>query len=267
MTSATITPNTPKAVAPRLFDRIVCAIDGSEESFEAARQAGLLLAPGGALHLHAVVDIAVSRRARSEAIVSSLGELLERAGSELVPTTSTITNGVPVPELLRRLREENATLVALGAPRRGRTAGLLMGSVGATLLHDAPCSLLVARQRRSEPWPNRILVGVDGSPEATAAADVAREVRTRFGAALYTVAALGGKKVEHMQIKRAHPMALFDPRRPVDALLALSEVMDLLVVGSRGLHGIRALGTVGERIAHTAHCSVLIVRRSSSPTT
>ena len=35
---------------------------------------------------------------------------------------------------------------------------------------------------------------------------------------------------------------------------------DLLVVGSRGLHGMKALGSVSERVAHEAKCSVLIVR-------
>ena len=35
---------------------------------------------------------------------------------------------------------------------------------------------------------------------------------------------------------------------------------DLLVVGSRGLHGVRALGSVSERVAHRAPCSVLVVR-------
>jgi nucleotide-binding universal stress UspA family protein len=35
---------------------------------------------------------------------------------------------------------------------------------------------------------------------------------------------------------------------------------DLLVVGSRGLHGLRALGSVGERVANQASCSVLVVR-------
>ena len=34
----------------------------------------------------------------------------------------------------------------------------------------------------------------------------------------------------------------------------------LVVVGSRGLGGVRALGSVSERVAHRAPCSVLIVR-------
>ena len=47
---------------------------------------------------------------------------------------------------------------------------------------------------------------------------------------------------------------------PVRALVAASADADLLVVGSRGLDGLRALGSVSERVAHRARCSTLIVR-------
>jgi nucleotide-binding universal stress UspA family protein len=51
-----------------------------------------------------------------------------------------------------------------------------------------------------------------------------------------------------------------EPSRAVDALAVLSEHADLVVVGSRGLRGVRALGSVSERIAHEARCSVLAVK-------
>jgi nucleotide-binding universal stress UspA family protein len=51
-----------------------------------------------------------------------------------------------------------------------------------------------------------------------------------------------------------------EARAPVDALLAASKEADLVVVGSRGLHGLKALGSVGERVAHGAECPVLVVR-------
>jgi nucleotide-binding universal stress UspA family protein len=47
---------------------------------------------------------------------------------------------------------------------------------------------------------------------------------------------------------------------PLDALATASAETDLLVVGSRGLHGIRALGSISERIGHLAHSSVLVIR-------
>ena len=52
----------------------------------------------------------------------------------------------------------------------------------------------------------------------------------------------------------------WDERKPLDALLAVSQECDVVVVGSRGLHGMAALGSVSERLAHRAHGSVLVVR-------
>jgi hypothetical protein len=48
--------------------------------------------------------------------------------------------------------------------------------------------------------------------------------------------------------------------QPVNALEAASAECDLLVVGSRGLRGPHALGSVSEAIGDLAHCSVLVVR-------
>ncbi len=51
-----------------------------------------------------------------------------------------------------------------------------------------------------------------------------------------------------------------DGAGPVAALRSASDDADLVIVGSRGLHGARALGSVSERVAHQAACSVLVVR-------
>jgi nucleotide-binding universal stress UspA family protein len=40
----------------------------------------------------------------------------------------------------------------------------------------------------------------------------------------------------------------------------MSLAADLLVLGSRGLHGLAALASVSERVAKRAFCSVLVVR-------
>ncbi len=49
---------------------------------------------------------------------------------------------------------------------------------------------------------------------------------------------------------------------PADALLEVARKVDasLIVVGSRGMHGMkRVLGSVPNKVSHSAHCSVLIV--------
>lgn len=253
--------------AERLFHSIICGIDNSERSREAARQAARLLAPDGSLHLRAVAEVARSVRIEPgvppgpEGVGLSLRLALTDAVSEVRPSTSQLSQGHPATTLVRHAEEEQATLVALGAPHRGRAAGIVTGSVATVLLHEAPYSVLLARA----PWPQRgplerIVVGVDGSSQAAGAAAVARALRARFGAWLFSVAALGGKPIDREQVGRRHPGVLFDARPPVDALLAVAESADILVVGNRGLHGLRALGSVSERTAHLAPCSVLVVR-------
>ena len=48
--------------------------------------------------------------------------------------------------------------------------------------------------------------------------------------------------------------------RALDVLNVASETADLVVVGSRGLRGLRALGSLSERLAHEARSPVLVVR-------
>jgi nucleotide-binding universal stress UspA family protein len=72
--------------------------------------------------------------------------------------------------------------------------------------------------------------------------------------------ALRAKDVDLARVQARAPLAKQVDARPVDALVSASRDADLLVVGSRGLHGLRALGSVSERVAHQALCSVLVVR-------
>jgi nucleotide-binding universal stress UspA family protein len=54
---------------------------------------------------------------------------------------------------------------------------------------------------------------------------------------------------------------------PADALLEIAERQkaDLIVVGSRGMHGVtRVLGSVPNKISHRARCNVLIVSTDSA---
>jgi hypothetical protein len=122
--------------------------------------------------------------------------------------------------------------------------------------------LVGRRGSESDEFPNKVVVGVDGSPESAAAYAVARRLSERFNAELWPVVAHGGKTVDRARID-----SIVDGRReelpdePVAALLAAAAGANLLVVGSRGLHGLRALGSVSEQLAHRAHSSVLVVRR------
>jgi nucleotide-binding universal stress UspA family protein len=90
--------------------------------------------------------------------------------------------------------------------------------------------------------------------------------RRRVGAALTIVAACGEKKLNLDELRTVEPNAEIDHRPAVEALVARAAEAgaDLLVVGSRGLHGVKALGSVSERVAHRAGCSVLVVRETET---
>jgi nucleotide-binding universal stress UspA family protein len=103
-----------------------------------------------------------------------------------------------------------------------------------------------------------VVVGIDGSDTSLRALEVARDVSERLDSTLQVVAATRGKTVDR-EGTWSERVTEWDADSPVASLTARSQAADLVVVGSRGLHGVRALGSVSERVAHRAHCSVLVV--------
>jgi nucleotide-binding universal stress UspA family protein len=79
-----------------------------------------------------------------------------------------------------------------------------------------------------------------------------------FDGVVEVVAATNGKSIER-DVAGNDRVDTWVPTDPVTALVEHSRTVDLVVVGSRGVHGLRALGSVSERVAHQAHCTALIV--------
>jgi nucleotide-binding universal stress UspA family protein len=176
--------------------------------------------------------------------------------------SSRVVRGAPLPSFLHELERTDATLAVVGTHGHGRLTEILIGGVAGGLLHDAPCSVLIARRPGSGPWLPRVIVaGTDGSAESDLALIAARRLAERFDASLAVVTALEGKAVNLERARLSAPTEV--AAAPVRALLDAAAEADLLAVGSRGLHGIRALGSVSERVAHQAACSVLVVRGGS----
>jgi nucleotide-binding universal stress UspA family protein len=169
-------------------------------------------------------------------------------------------NGFITPALLDELQRFDATLLALGTHEHRRATEILIGGVAGELLHEAPCSVLIARPCPAASFPGRLVVGHDGSPQADDAFAVARRLATRFGSTLRVICALAGKGADLARVHERIPLAETVERHPVQALVEAARDADLLVVGSRGLHGVMALGSVSERVAHQVGCSVLVVR-------
>ncbi len=265
--ASTSAPSTPASSASFIFDRIVCGIEESPLSLEAVRQARSVLAPDGRLHLVAVAEAAPAVRGGwaayrlDKGVEARARAALERAGSYAGGGTSRLVEGDPVSGLLDEIEREQATLAVLGSHGGGYVAGLLLGETTTVLLHDAPCSVLLARApgRLGDGFPQSIVVGVDGSSPSRRALDVGRELSDRLGVPLRALAASGGKPVRWEGLREIEDLQ-WTEQGPVPGLVEASAGADLLVAGSRGLHGLAALGSVGERVAHRAHCSMLIVR-------
>jgi nucleotide-binding universal stress UspA family protein len=187
-----------------------------------------------------------------------------------------------------------ADLVVMGARGLGKVRGLLMGSVSSRVTSRSHCPVVVVREapRESTAEP-RVVVGVDGSEDSTAAVRFAFEAAARRGAGLTVVhtwdvdvdstsAALtwvvdSQEADEQERTVVAETLAGYaaefptvDVRRhvvrghPVAELVRQSEDADLLVVGTRGRGAVKGLvlGSVSHSVLHDARCPVAVVGSS-----
>jgi nucleotide-binding universal stress UspA family protein len=258
-------------LARGILDVVLCGVDSRPEGLEALRQADQLRGPGGSIAVVTAVELAVASAAGwSASAAAAQLELEARAAMDaakaVVPGASyRVVEGRADEVLLSEAERSGATLVAVGTHEISRPVGIALGSVPTMLVHSAPCSVLVARRRPGqEDLPRSIVVGVDGSEESALAAAVAFALGARLGVEVWPIAARGGKDFDLAAVNITVSGALVEEAHPVDALVAGAVGADLLVVGSRGLRGARALGSVSERVAHKAPCSVLVVRRPPS---
>lgn len=256
----------------RVFSRVLVGVDGSQRALEAARQGALLQDVDGRLTLLSAWDIVHGVGATSTRIPYYLDEDFQRAAAErdlrtasehvapLADATTQLVRGKPGAKLLDEIESGEHTLIALGSGGSSRLLGAVEGAVTTELVHRAPCSVLVARAAENG-FPRRIVVGVDGSMESAAAYAAARYLAERFDTELRALVAWGGKGADERLVAVITEGDHDDcAEAAVDALTKAATNADLVVVGSRGLHGMRAIGSVSERVAHTASCSTLVVR-------
>jgi nucleotide-binding universal stress UspA family protein len=280
MTSRTAPTTHPSSTDRSAFRSVLCGVDGSPSALEAVRQAAWLAAPDG--HL----DLVCVREARgfgpnAQATISAwrAQESLEDASfsaSELGVSSSlaVVESSERAGSLIERAAAHD--LIAVGAHVRSRIGGIMLGSTASTLLHASPRPVLVARPARDgELWmPNRILVASDGSPHSALAAELAARVAAQHGSQVLLVSvrpaksgsALRQSLAEHAatlgEASGAEVVVLRPGGDPAEQILSAAAEWGtpLIVLGSRGTTGLRSLGSVSERVAHRARCSVLVAR-------
>ena len=243
----------PEIESAATLTTIVCGVDGSAEAAEAVRRAGILAAPGarielvGVIHVGLVESVAAVMPARTvepeRRLRHDAWEAIERAALILPAGIDVLTNlrtGPAAALLEDEAAAHGAGLIAVGSHGQGRLAGKLLGSVATHLVHDSKRAVLIARGKPGGAFPRTIVVGVDESEPSLRALALGRELHRRTGAPL-------------------DPIHVVDSS-PGTTLVERVSDEDLLIVGSRGMRGLRSLGSVSEGVAHRAPCSVLIVR-------
>jgi len=260
---------TGTAADEELFARIVCGVDSSEASVEAVRQA-VKLAPAGneptlvaVSESHLAVHSGMQAPKVSAEIEADAQQALAAAGEVAVGAQTRLVQGRAAETLLRVLTEESATLVCIGSHDHRRTPGIFLGSVTTLMLHTAPCSVLVARPPVSAGvFPRSIVAGVDGSAESLRAAGEAGALGERLGVPATFLVATGGRsnEIDAAALEQSGLDLVYTDAHPVAALVEAARESHLVVLGSRGLRGLRALGSVSERVAHRADSSLLVVR-------
>jgi nucleotide-binding universal stress UspA family protein len=269
--------DTTSAAERPVFNSILCGVDGSRQSFEAARQAAVLATDGAALHLLAVAweggvgagaTALLSRRRASEALERASAAARDLGVHAETEVTGAADAGA---RLLGAARDHD--LLVLGVSERSRAGGILLGRAAATALHRATFPVLVARRPPADPFPRSILLATDSSDASDAAVELAAALAQRHGARLAIVAAAGPDPLRrHELARRAGDRCAELGCEPVvvgslegKPHKGITEAADefgasLVVTGSHGLTGIAALHSVSERVGERAPCSVLVVR-------
>ncbi|MEO7130627.1 MAG: universal stress protein [Dermatophilaceae bacterium] len=227
----------------------------------------------------------------SEERLSQAADEVRAAHPELAVTTSQPW-GTPSQALLDAATE--ASLLVVGTERKGGIEKVLLGTTSLDTAMHAPCPVAVVGLDPIRLGP--VVVGVDGSRHAVAAARWAAEAARARGVGLVVVATWWLEVIRGVVIteegtpewdelatryREMAELALGDIRtgmpdldievvvrndRPVAALLEASGDASLLVVGTRGRGGFAGmtLGSVSHKVLQRATCPVVVTKAESA---
>ena len=202
--------------------------------------------------------------------------------------------GTPASKLVEKADEWKPDLIVVGSHGRGVVARFFLGSVSQKVLHEAHCSVRIARgSAEGEDTPARLLLAIDGSKGAMAAVDavVARhwpvESQAHIVNATWSVPPItSGRMVapiadwiaeENARIKTAMEAAaaklqgvglitssVVEEEEPKELICKEAERWgaDCIFIGARGMGPVERLliGSISSGVAAHAACSVEVVR-------
>jgi nucleotide-binding universal stress UspA family protein len=279
---------------------IYVGIDGSKGAAEAARWA-VAEGEVRATPVVAIVawDLLAQRSAdddtrfdakydERDALTALDGWLIEALGTEAAATVGRVAvNDLPWRALVTAATK--GELLVVGARGNGGFLGLRLGSVSEKCLHYAKCPVVILHEGAAGAGPSgTIVVGVDGSDAAARAlAWALDEARIRkltvraltawdggaLGWSAYpgamddpTVFEQAAKDVLSKAVDSADTSGVTVQRHladggPAGAILDSAKDASLVVVGSRGMGGLKSalMGSVSRQVAHHAPCPVVVV--------
>lgn len=245
----------------------------------------------------------VAQEATAQAeLQAGLGEQLRERVSTLTGRAETdfelvLTTGKPYAEIVREAERLQAGLVVVGSHATSGLTDIFLGDVAERVVRYAHCPVLVARPHAQN---GQLLVATDFSEAAFSALEAAARHAKEAAAKLtlmcsigrkmqvaLSMAELGGSGYSFVQdeYEAARNQATHRLRELLGRVGIAGEIRvtdlepaagivqvatetqaELVVVGAAGRTGLRRLlvGSVAEKVARHAPCSVLVVRTSES---
>ncbi|MGZ5311336.1 MAG: universal stress protein [Solirubrobacterales bacterium] len=234
-----------------------------------------------------------------QALETDTAERFQRARELLAPLhteTRAVASQAPARALYEAAADEDALMVVVGSDHSGALGRVLPGSAGRSLLHGAPCAVVVAPKGYAEQDEHRLVrigVAFDGSPESWTALEtgigltarlhgsillVAAAMPPQYGYGSLTLIAEGGhenaeQRSKHRTLRMAAeriPAGMQSDTRllngdPVHVIAEVTEELDLLLMGSRGYGPLRRtlLGSVAAGVIARAACPVAVLPRAA----
>jgi nucleotide-binding universal stress UspA family protein len=204
-----------------------------------------------------------------------------------------VASGSPARVLREAAQVGSVDFIVVGSSHRGRLGTVLAGTTGIDLLNDAPCPVAVAPHGLADgpDWrPGTVGVAYDASPESKAALERASSLahQARATLELITVAEPASTVEESVDPEMFALASRVDARdrleavrgvlrgqftvvtrmlvgKPGPELVAASDRLDLLLVGSRGYGpaGRAFLGSVSAHLIGSCRCPLIVTPRGA----
>ncbi|MBI4964042.1 MAG: universal stress protein [Desulfomonile tiedjei] len=282
-----------------MFSRIIVAVDGSESSYHALRQAcRLARAEGGAIRVIAVTPpyegelrlVGVRQHVAemvSEPYKKALAKSVEIADSLGISVQTVLEQGEPHEQIVNAAESLGCDLIVVGVRGCNPAEKLLMGSMTARVIGCSHIDVLVVPGDK-QIATDSILVAVDGSEFGKVAAKRAFDLQKSYGSRVLVISVADvpehlygldagvaqgmidrarknledvGKEADSVAAKAEMLLHEGDPARIITEI-ATKMTVGMVIVGSHGHTRFKRLlmGSVTERVIGNAPCPILITR-------